>query len=65
MIGGDYFSRNLKCMAFDARLVQIALQNGLKAEINLLLIMLKHLVTYFFKHEQGRIVLFLDTPANK
>ena len=36
MIGGDYFSRNLKCMAFDARLVQIALQNGLKAEINLL-----------------------------
>ena len=43
MIGGDYFPRNLKCMAFDARLVQIALQNGIKAEINLLPLMLKRL----------------------
>jgi NADPH:quinone reductase len=43
MIGGDYFSRNLKCMATDARLVQIAIQNGPKAEINLLPIMLKRL----------------------
>ena len=43
MIGGDYFSRNLKCMADDARLVQIAIQNGAKAEINLLPIMLKRL----------------------
>ena len=43
MIGADYFSRNLHCMANDARLVQIALQNGAKAEINLLPIMLKRL----------------------
>jgi NADPH:quinone reductase len=43
MIGGDYFSRNLKCMADDARLVQIAIQNGPKAEINLLPVMLKRL----------------------
>jgi putative PIG3 family NAD(P)H quinone oxidoreductase len=43
MIGGDYFPRNLNCMAFDARLVQIAIQNGAKAEINLLPIMLKRL----------------------
>ena len=43
MIGADYFPRNLKCMANDARLVQIALQNGVKAEINLLPIMLKRL----------------------
>jgi NADPH:quinone reductase len=43
MIGGDYFPRNLKCMAFDARLVQIAIQNGAKAELNLLPIMLKRL----------------------
>lgn len=43
IIGGDYFSRNLKCMGFDARLVQIAIQNGPKAEINLLPIMLKRL----------------------
>jgi NADPH2:quinone reductase len=41
MIGGDYFPRNLKCMADDARLVQIAIQNGSKAEINLWSVMLK------------------------
>jgi len=43
MIGGDYFPRNLKCMNFDGRLVQIAIQNGPKSEVNLLPIMLKHL----------------------
>jgi NADPH2:quinone reductase len=43
MIGGDYFPRNLKCMADDARLVQIAVQMDPKAEINLLPIMLKRL----------------------
>jgi len=43
MIGGDYFPRNLKCMADDARLVQIAIQDGPKTEANLLPIMLKRL----------------------
>jgi len=43
MIGGDYFPRNLKCMNFDGRLVQIAIQNGPKSEVNLLPIMLKRL----------------------
>lgn len=43
MVGGDYFPRNLKCMAFDARLVQIAIQRGSKVETNLLPIMLKRL----------------------
>ncbi len=43
IIGGDYFSRNLKCMGFDGRLIQIAIQNGAKTEINLLPIMLKRL----------------------
>jgi len=43
MVGGDYFPRNIKCMAYDARLVQIAIQNGYQAEINLLPIMLKRL----------------------
>ncbi len=43
MIGGDYFPRNLKCMSDDARLVQIAIQSGPKAEINLLPVMLKRL----------------------
>ncbi|MDP1772821.1 MAG: NAD(P)H-quinone oxidoreductase [Methylobacter sp.] len=43
MIGGDYFPHNLKCMSDDARLVQIAIQDGPKAEINLLPVMLKRL----------------------
>lgn len=43
MIGGDYFPRHLKCMGSEGRLVQIAVQNGAKAEINLVPIMLKRL----------------------
>ncbi|MFZ2171028.1 MAG: NAD(P)H-quinone oxidoreductase [Methylococcaceae bacterium] len=43
IIGGDYFPRNLQCMDYDARLLQIAIQNGAKAEINLLPVMLKRL----------------------
>ena len=43
MIGGDYFPRNLKCLDYDGRLVQISLQNGIKSEINLLPIMVKRL----------------------
>lgn len=43
MIGGDYLARNLKCMAYDARLVQIAIQKGYQAEINMLAFMLKRL----------------------
>ena len=43
MIGGDYFPRNLQCLAFDGRLVQIAIQNGPKTELNLLPLMLKRL----------------------
>lgn len=43
MIGGDYFPRNLKCLGEEGRMVQIAVQNGAKAEINLLPIMVKRL----------------------
>jgi len=43
IVGGDYFTRNLKCMAVDASLVQIAIQNGYKAQVNLLAIMSKRL----------------------
>jgi len=43
MIGGDYFPRNLKCLATEGRLVQIAIQNGAKSEINLWNLMLKRL----------------------
>jgi len=43
MVGGDYLPRNIKCMADDARLLQIAVQHGPKTDINLLPIMLKRL----------------------
>jgi NADPH:quinone reductase len=35
MVGGDYVPRNLACLAEDGRHVTIAVQGGLKAEINL------------------------------
>lgn len=41
MIGGDYLPRNLKCLAVEGRLVQIAIQNGAKSEVNLWQVMLK------------------------
>ncbi|MDX1432203.1 MAG: NAD(P)H-quinone oxidoreductase [Gammaproteobacteria bacterium] len=43
MIGGDYLPRNLKCLAVEGRVVQIALQGGPKVEMNLLPVMLKRL----------------------
>ncbi len=41
MIGGDYCPRNLKCLAVEGRLVQIAIQHGAKSEINLWQLMQK------------------------
>jgi NADPH2:quinone reductase len=43
IIGGDYLQRNLSCLAADGRLLQIAVQHGPKAEIDLLPILLKRL----------------------
>jgi putative PIG3 family NAD(P)H quinone oxidoreductase len=43
MIGGSYLPRNLKSLAVEGRIVQIALQGGPKVEMNLLPIMLKRL----------------------
>lgn len=43
IVGGDYFPRNLKCLAVEGRLVQIALQRGPKSEVSLLKIMLNRL----------------------
>ncbi|EIC31579.1 NAD(P)H-quinone oxidoreductase [Methylomicrobium album] len=43
MIGGDYLPKNLRCLATEGRLVQIAIQHGAKAEIDLWQIMLKRL----------------------
>jgi putative PIG3 family NAD(P)H quinone oxidoreductase len=43
MIGGEYLPRNLKCLAEEGRLVQIAIQHGAKSELNLWPLMLKRL----------------------
>jgi putative PIG3 family NAD(P)H quinone oxidoreductase len=44
MVGAPYFARNLTCLAPEGRLVQIAVQGGIKAEADLLAIMQKRLV---------------------
>lgn len=36
MVGGDYLRRNVDLLAFDGRLVQIAVRGGTKGELNLL-----------------------------
>ncbi len=43
MVGGDYLSRNLKSLASDGRLMQIGIQQGSKAEINLAALLMKRL----------------------
>ncbi|OHX36831.1 NAD(P)H-quinone oxidoreductase [Methylomonas sp. MS20] len=43
IVGGDYFPRNLKALAPDGRLLQIAIQTGAKAEINLAAVLMKRL----------------------
>lgn len=43
MVGGDYFGRNLQCLLDDGRLVIIALQRGVKAEIDLAQILVRRL----------------------
>jgi len=43
MVGGDYLPRNLDCLAEDGRHVSIAVQRGVKAEINIARIMQRRL----------------------
>ena len=43
MVGGDYIARNLRCLAVDGRLVQIAFLNGSKVEVDLMPLMVKRL----------------------
>jgi NADPH2:quinone reductase len=43
MVGGDYIARNIKALAPDGRLVNIAFLQGSKAEINFMSVMLKRL----------------------
>jgi NADPH2:quinone reductase len=41
MVGGDYFARNLKCLAVEGRIVQIAFLKGSKVELDLGPLMVK------------------------
>jgi putative PIG3 family NAD(P)H quinone oxidoreductase len=43
MVGGDYVERNLKCLALEGRLVQIAFLKGSRVECDIRFIMLKRL----------------------
>ncbi len=43
MVGGDYVARNIKVLATDGRLVNIAFLQGPKVELNLMPVMLKRL----------------------
>ena len=43
MVAGDYVARNLKCLAEDGRHVTIAVQGGVRAELNMAEIMRKRL----------------------
>lgn len=43
MVGGDYIARNLRALADDGRLVQIAFLQGPKVEVNFLTIMVRRL----------------------
>jgi NADPH2:quinone reductase len=43
MVGGDYMARNLKSLALEGRLVQIAFLQGSKADLDLMPVMLKRL----------------------
>src|SRR6056297_2104763 len=43
MVGGDYLSRNVKCLADDGRLVQIAFLQGPKIELNFAQVMMRRL----------------------
>jgi putative PIG3 family NAD(P)H quinone oxidoreductase len=43
MVGAEYFQRNLELLAFDGRLLQIAVLTGAKAEINLMRVLRQRL----------------------
>lgn len=43
IVGGDYLQRNLECLAMHGRLIQIGLLGGARAQINLGLLMRRHL----------------------
>ena len=44
MVGGEYFSKNIECLAMDGRLIEIAYLRGAKVELNIDTIMTKRLM---------------------
>ena len=43
MVAGEYVTRNMRCLAEDGRHVTIAVQGGMKAEINMAVVMVRRL----------------------
>lgn len=64
MVGGDYVPRNLQCLAEDGRHVTIAVQGGVKAEINIAAVMVKRL-TLTGSTLRARPVLFKTLVADE
>ncbi|MCQ0989200.1 NAD(P)H-quinone oxidoreductase [Jiella marina] len=64
MVGGEYAGRNLELVAEDGRIVQIAVQKGRKAEIDLFLLMRKR-ATFTGSTLRNRSVAFKKTIADE
>lgn len=62
MVGGDYTDRNVKCLAVEGRLVQIAFLKSSRVEVNLLPMMLKRL-TLTGSTLRGRDIAFKGAIA--
>ena len=43
MVGGDYFQKNIQLMATEGRLVQIAIQQGYRTELDLRNLLMKRI----------------------
>lgn len=63
MVGGDYTPRNYDAVAEDGRIVQIAFQRGIKAEINLMKLMAKR-ITHTGSTLRSRPIAFKAELAN-
>ena len=64
MVGGDYVPRNIACLAEDGRHVTIAVQRGIKAEINVAAVMMKRL-TLTGSTQRPRLVAFKTLVAEE
>lgn len=68
MVAGDYVARNLKCLADDGRHVTIAVQGGVKAELNMAEIMRRRLTlsgsTLRPRSNQFKTLLAQEIAAN-